>query len=142
MCWLCGRIYLFWRWLVATADESGPSSESTPEMTPFLNESTLQGGDSSLPPDIDTRPVGRCHNEMKRLKALIASARTVDLAMREALTAFWACRDAAAAEAYAARQEPFKTPLTATRMRLLESVFDGRESYLMWVERQLETLDQ
>ena len=141
MCWLCGRIYLFWRWLAVTADESGPLSESSAVPEPSLSESTSRATDSQPPRNVDERPIGRCHNEMKRLLELVEQAKAVDLAMREALTAFWACRDAAAAEAYAARQEPFKTPLTATRMRLLESVFDGRESYLMWIERQLERLE-
>ena len=111
-----------------TADESGQLSGLTSETPSFSNESTSQDGISQQQPDIDTRPVGRCFNEAKRLKDLVAQAKAVDLAMRDALTAFWACRDAAAADAYAARQ----------KLTLLESVFDGRASYLSWVEVQLE----
>lgn len=124
-----------------TADESGQLSGLTSETPSFSNESTSQDGISQQQPDIDTRPVGRCFNEAKRLKNLITQAQAVDAAMKDALTAFWACRDAAAEEAYAARQEPFTTPLIPAKMALLESVFDWRESYLTWIEQQLETAE-
>ena len=137
MFWLSERISLWWRWLVATADESGPLSESTPEAKQSLSENTLQDG-NSLPPDIDTRPVGRCHNEMNRVLELVRQARAIDAQLKTALTAFWACRDHAAAEAHAARQEPFTTPLVSAQAAQAATVFDTREYYLRWIERQPE----
>ena len=122
-----------------TADESGQLSGLTSEVPSSSNASTSQDGDSQQQPDIDTRPVGRCYNEAKRLKNLVAQAKAVDAAMRDALTAFWACRDAASAEAHAARQEPFTMPLASAQAQEAQTVFDTREYYLRWIERQLET---
>ena len=138
MSWLCERIYRLWKWLQMTADESGPLSESSAAQEPSLSESTSQATDLQPRRNVDERPIGRCHVEMTRLLSLVEQARAIDSQLKTALTAFWACRDSAAAEAYAERQEPFTTPLASAQVGTAATVFDAREQYLDWIERQLE----
>ena len=132
MSWLFGQIYLFWRWLVETADESGQSSGLTSGAQLSSNANTLQDGNSQQQPDIDTRPVGRCYNEAKRLKDLINQARAVDAAMREALTAFWACRDAA-------EETRAEAALQGLRQLHQAQIFDTRKKLLDRIEGYTET---
>jgi hypothetical protein len=136
MSWLFDRIYLFWRWLQMTADESGQLSESSAQTDSGLSGNASPAG-SSQPPqegdqvDINERPVGRCHNERNRLIALVKQAREIESAIQDALTAYWDCRDAASAEIGA--------KISQSTRRLAQATFEIHREDLDWIERQLET---
>ena len=78
-----------------TQDESGQLSESSAPKEPSSSESTSAAGVSVSMTDPDLRPVGRCFNELNRVRELTQQARAVNAQLQDALTAFWACRDAA-----------------------------------------------
>ena len=115
-----------------TADESGPLSGSTPAAKQFLSGNTSQDGDLRQQPDIDTRPVGRCFNELTRLKNLIKQARAVDAAMQDALTAFWRCRDAT-------DETPADDVLQGLRDFNRAQIFDSRAELLDRIKGYTET---
>jgi len=115
-----------------TADENAQSSGLTSETQSSSNASTSQDGDSQQQPDIDTRPVGRCYNEAKRLKNLIAQARAVDAAMQDALTAFWRCRDAT-------DETPADDVLQGLRDFNRAQIFDSRAELLDRIKGYTET---
>ena len=116
------------------ADESGQSSGLSAAQEQSSSESTSQAIDLQPPRNVDERPIGRCYNEMTRLLNLVAQAKAIDAALHEALTAFWACRDAAAASA-ATQQSPTSWasigPVTAA------SIFEQRADHLATIEREL-----
>ena len=78
-----------------TMDESGQLSESTSGTESQLSENTSQAGTSSAPPDVDTRPIGACYNELQAVKAAGLALRTAVENAKAANARFWACRDAA-----------------------------------------------
>lgn len=120
-----------------TADESGQLSGSQPATDSGLSGSMSPDGDSRQQTDIDDRPVGACYNELQAVKAAVDAARAADARVKDALAKFWQCRDAAAAEAHAARQELSTTPLTRAQAESLASVFKSHEEHLIWIERHL-----
>ena len=88
-------------------------------------------GDSRQQTDIDDRPVGACYNELQAVKASVDAARAADARVKDALAAFWACRDAAAMTA------GIQSPSTA-KASFLATTFDGREDDLKQIEKLIE----
>lgn len=80
------------------ADESGRSSGLNPQTAQSFAESEPQGGGLlPLTADPDLRPIGRCYNELNRLRQLTQQMRALNAELDAASAAFWACRDAATA---------------------------------------------
>ena len=78
-----------------TTDESGQLSELTSETESQSNANTSQVGTLSAPPDVDTRPIGACYNELQEVRAAGLALRAAVERARTANARFWACRDAA-----------------------------------------------
>jgi hypothetical protein len=113
------------------ADESGQLSGSQPATDSGLSGSISPDGDSRQQTDIDDRPVGACYNELQAVKAAVDAARAADARVKDALAAFWACRDAAAA--VAGIQSP-----SAKATSFLATTFEGREDDLRQIEKLIE----
>ena len=113
------------------ADESGQSSGLSVPMDTGSSGNTPQAGDSPQPIDVDNRPIGACYSELKAVKAAVDAARAADARVKDALAAFWQCRDAAAATA------GIQSPSTA-KSSFLATTFDGREDDLRQIEKLIE----
>ena len=122
------------------ADESGQSSGLSGQTEPQSSESTSLVGVSRQPieppkvtteQDINERPVGRCWSERFDLQNAMSAVRAADARLQAALTAYWQCRDAAAASA--GIQSP-----SAKATSFLATTFDGREDDLKQIEKLIE----
>lgn len=78
-----------------TTDENEQLSELTSGTESQSSESTSQDGTLSAPPDVDTRPIGACYNELQAVKAAGLALRAAVENAKAANARFWACRDAA-----------------------------------------------
>jgi len=96
-----------------TTDESGQLSESTSETESQSNANTSQVGTLSAPPDVDTRPIGACYNELQEVKAAGLALRAAVERAKTANARFWACRDAAQTAAGIVPVNQFRTEFLA-----------------------------
>ena len=123
------------------ADESGQLSGLNGQTEPQSSESTFPVGVSRQPieppkviteQDINERPIGRCWSERFDLQNAMSAVRAADARLQAALTAYWQCRDAAAATA------GIQSPSTA-KASFLATTFDGREDDLKQIEKLIES---
>lgn len=108
-----------------TQDESESLSGLSAQTESLQNESTSPDGVSSQATDPDLKPIGRCFNELNRLRAAAKALSAANAEVEAASAAFWACRDAAM-EAMHTRQQfeclTFKA--IAPRVEDLESMIE------------------
>ena len=123
------------------ADESGQSSGLSGQTEPQSSESTSPVGVLRQPieppkvsteQDINERPIGRCWSERFDLQNAMSAVRAADARLQAALTAYWQCRDAAAATA------GIQSPSTVKAASFLATTFDGREDDLKQIEKLIE----
>lgn len=123
-----------------TADESGRLSGLSGQTEPQSSGSASPVGVSLQPieppkvsteQDINERPIGRCWSERFDLQNAMSAVRSADARLQASLTAYWACRDAAAATA--GIQSPSNKAAS-----FLATTFDGREDDLRQIEKLIE----
>ena len=112
-------------------DESEQSNESNAPKEPLSSENASAAGELSPLTDPDLRPVGRCFNELNRVRQLTQQARTVNAQLQDALTAFWVCRDAAKTVAGIA-------PANHYRGLYQASIFDSLADQVQQLESMIE----
>ena len=112
-----------------TQDESEQLSESTLGTESQSSESTSLDGKQSPPSDPDTKPIGRCYNELQEVKAAAQAMRTANARAQAALAKFWACRDAAAGASLGLMLQRDSTTATCQLI----------ESHVKFIEKMIET---
>lgn len=113
-----------------TADESGRLSGLTPAMESQSSGSTSTVGTSSVPPNIDERPIGACHLEMLEIKAAVAAMRAAKARLEAASAAFWACRDAATEAAGIVPANQFRQQFLVSAFELIETPITDLENLI------------
>ena len=114
-----------------TTDESGQLSELTLETESQSNVNTSQDGTLSAPPDVDTRPIGACYNELQEVRAAGLALRAAVERAKTANARFWACRDAAT------ESVPTASAIN-WRSRAAANSFDFIASIIIAIEKMIE----